>query len=456
MHLSPRHQNVVPEMSHAHIANSVNEWSCRPVERPGIKHELPKSAIPNLAADAPSAVNARYHFASAICYRNVLTTFLQVKCDQASPACGNCVRLGLECSYEREQRRSSRFNVRFQSSLAQPSGSAGASSQDVRTTIDVLGESKERRLLELRLLHHWMAVVSRPFMDRPAPRWGELWRLDLPLIAFNSDAVLHALLTMSATHLLPTISESSDDHTRVLAARDQYMVLALQEQRAAVEGLNAGNVDELSFAALLISLNAFSMLRERSLEPYEPPISWLEMGRGAGSVMRQAREFMTQDSQTKLSEIIRTTAPIHKSFEAQQVDESILRPYEALLNAVNESSENAEVQGVYRDTIICIATFRKAIQSGEPPYVHLRRICMFPFTVPSEFVELVREQKPAALVVLAHFFAVISRTEALQYLGNTGDDITASRREVVGISQVVPEQWQQMMIWPLDEVRAEV
>lgn len=294
-------------------------------------------------------------------------------------------------------------------------------------------------------------------MNKPAPRWGELWRLDLPLIAFKNDLVLHALLAMSATHLLPTIPADGNEQARILAARDQYLVLALQEQRTAVERLSADTADELSFAGLLISLNAFSMLRERPLNPYEPPMGWLDMGRGAGTVMRTAAELVGRNSETKLNEIIRVTAPIHRDFEKIEVDEKFLQPYEPLLNAVkDESKDESEMRDddSYRDTIAYIATFRKAIESGEPPYVHLRRICMFPFTVPEKFIENVREQRPLAWVILAHFFAVIARTEALQYLGNTGDDITVAKREVAAIHQSLSERWHHLMIWPMDEVRA--
>ena len=314
--------------------------------------------------------------------------------------------------------------------------------------------------MELRLLHHWMTVVSRPFLNTPAPKWGALWRQELPLIALKSDGVLYAMLTMSATHLLPTLTPASTDHDSVLSSRDQYLVSALEHQRTAVENIKPSNVDELSFAALLISLNAFSMLRERSLEPYEPPMTWLEMGRGAGSVMRQAAALIGQTSGTKLQQIIDTTAPIHKSFEAQELDREALKPYEPILNHDSDSDSVAEDSGtseVYLQTLAVIAAFRTGLKSGEPPYVHLRRITMFPFTVPAKFIDLVRDREPRALVVLAHFFAVISTTEALQYLGNTGDDdTTTSKREILAIQQSLPQRWQQLMIWPVDEVNGDV
>ena len=79
---------------------------------------------------------------------------------------------------------------------------------------------------------------------------------------------------------------------------------------------------------------------------------------------------------------------------------------------------------------------------------------MFPFLVTPQFIELVRERRTPALVVLAHFFAAIASTEALTYLGNTGDEGSTSRREVVAICQYVGEGWRSLMIWPMDEVRA--
>lgn len=370
----------------------------------------------------------------------------------SAPECGNFTRLGLECIYGEEQRRSNRLNIKQYIKAA-----STTISKNAEPTQDVFGQSQTRSKAvaeskELRLFHHWMTIVSRPFLNTPAPRWGEMWRLELPLVAFQCAAVLHALLAMSANHLLRTIPTHDEDYARLLQARDQYLVLALQEQRAAVEGLHADNVDDLSFAALLISLNAFSMLRERAIDPYEPPMTWLEMGRGAGSVMRKAAELMGENSGAKLAEIIRITGPIHQNFERQKPDESALRPYKALLDVVNDQADNPDspdARDVYRQTVAYIASFRSAIQSGKPPYVHLRRICMFPFTVPARFTELVGEKQPLAWIVLAHFFAVISHTEALRYLGNTGDDIATSTREVVAIHEALPREWHHLLLWPM-------
>ena len=379
----------------------------------------------------------------------------RVKCDETAGECGNCKRLGLECIYPDRPGRASqapKYSVRSSSRNKAGKAVSGASRswQDVEDSDvpSVLPESRQRRLMELRLLHHWTLHVSRPFAFTPAPKWGELWRADLPQIAFGTEGVLFAMLAMSATHLLRTEQDEA-----LLEARGQYVVLALREQRAAVAVLDEASADALSFAALLINLNAFSMLRERSLDPYEPPLDWLEMGRGAGDVMKQARERCTKTSATRLEEIVQTTEPIHNFWQTQPMDADMRPAYGPIL----DHKPDHDLEGcreVYVETLNFIAAFRKATQSGEPAYVHLRRICMFPFAVPAKFIDFVRERRPRALVTLAYFFAVIAHTEALRYLGNTGDDLTTSRREICAIRDAVPENWHGLMIWPLDEVRA--
>ena len=274
--------------------------------------------------------------------------------------------------------------------------------------------------------------------------------------------MLYALLAMSATHLLRTTTQPSNGFGELLASRDRYFANALAQQRGIVETLIPENLDEASFAALLISLNAFSMLRERSLRPYSPPMDWLEMGHGAGVVMRQAAQMLEDSSpdllqDSKARQIIETTMPIHQNFEPHAVDENTIRPYKRLLQRLTDTggdlTDAEEIESCVQ-AVKVVATLRKAVQAGEPEYVHLRRICMFPFLITAKFIDLVRDRRPSALVTLAHFFSAIASTEALTYLSNAGAETSASTREVVAIHEHVPEQWHSLLIWPMDEIRA--
>jgi len=69
--------------------------------------------------------------------------------------------------------------------------------------------------------------------------------------------------------------------------------------------------------------------------------------------------------------------------------------------------------------------------------------------VQSEFIFLVGEQRPRALVVLAHFFAFLVDFRGVWWVGGIGG------REVRGIEGVVGGEWRGEMGWPVRVVEVE-
>lgn len=393
----------------------------------------------------------------------------RVKCDEQTPECGICARLGLDCTYtapeparpRRKRARSTEPTTAPPSlispahSVSQASHSQGSppvnngegsgpvansgSSQD-----QVVEESEQRRYMELRLLHHWMLNVSRPFGMTSPPIWKELWYGQVPQVALQSKNVLYAMFTFTATHLLG----GYPNDTALYRARENYWVWALQEQRAAIIDLDNSNPDAVAFAALLISMNSLAMLQERNLEPYSPPMDWLEVGRGAFTVLPPP-EAVSEG--TGLRVLMDTTANIWQANATFDAD--MQREFGAILNKDIPSTDvwDQETTQSYEDTLSYIGSFRRAFLAGEPADINLRWICMFPFMVPRQFIDFVGEGRPRALVALAYFFAVVGHTESLQYLGNTGGKTTA-RREIYAIRSVLSPEWQSLMLWPINEI----
>jgi hypothetical protein len=149
-----------------------------------------------------------------------------------------------------------------------------------------------------------MVNVSRPFGLSSPVTWRELWYAEVPQLALQHENVLYALFALAATHLLTTLDEREET---LVQARLRYWVWALREQTASVANLGTANKDAVAFAALLITMNALIMLQERSLEPYEPPIEWLEVGRGAFAVLPDIEKV---DEHRGLKILIETTEPI--------------------------------------------------------------------------------------------------------------------------------------------------
>lgn len=63
--------------------------------------------------------------------------------------------------------------------------------------------------------------------------------------------------------------------------------------------------------------------------------------------------------------------------------------------------------------------------------------------VPGNFLAFVEEQRPRALAVLAHFFALSVGLENLWWIRDTG------RREIRGKKRFLPDEWQDIIRFPV-------
>jgi len=111
-----------------------------------------------------------------------------------------------------------------------------------------------------------------------------------------------------------------------------------------------------------------------------------------------------------------------------------------------EEPWNASIESAYESTTSYIGSIQLAIAAGEDSASIFRRLVLFPTMVQTEFIYLVKEQRPRALVILAHFFAFLADFREIWWIGDTGP------REVRGIESVLPDEWRDLMIWPLQAV----
>ena len=93
-----------------------------------------------------------------------------------------------------------------------------------------------------------------------------------------------------------------------------------------------------------------------------------------------------------------------------------------------------------------IGSIQIAIAAKEPTGDSRRRLLALPMLVTERFIELVEEQQPRALVVLAHYFALLVGFSSFWQMGNAG------QREIRGIRSVVPAEWLDLMRAPLHAI----
>lgn len=277
--------------------------------------------------------------------------------------------------------------------------------------------------------------------------WRRVWLVDLPEMALRHDCLLYAMFAMSATQLSGAIPTDPD----LTLARYKYWSLALAEQAKAVaeHERTHENVEAVSFAAWLVSANAFGMLRDRDLHDadgtgYVPPVEWFDVSAGAWKIC-PFQEDIPIDSPLRV--VVDLSESIWRPGKSMEIRVDVA--YEQIMHRPS-LEDGEEDMPVYAKVLTLISAFREGVLNQEPPQHHVRRISIVPELVPGEFVKFLRERRPRALVVLACFFAVTAHTGALRHFGDVKGIIPS--REVNAIAAALPDEWRGQATQILEEV----
>ncbi|PTB36232.1 hypothetical protein M441DRAFT_84060 [Trichoderma asperellum CBS 433.97] len=360
----------------------------------------------------------------------------RVKCDEARPICNNCIRLDLDCEYAQPPAAKKSSESNSAQSSASPSGGEGVINSD---GVVQLAETTARRRLELELFYHYSTVIAPvhsvdkfsqaflgPFMCQAALR---------------SDAVLYAVCMVAALHKAHI---SGDAGSEYMGHCLTYTNLTLQSHHQQVANLDPDNVDFSCLTSSLLRVYRYYQLQNRSLEPYTPPVEWLRMCNTSNIVFRKAWAFIEERRESVsgrlMLEISQNLEEKNRMEHSNELIHLLRRqePHEL------EEQWDDDVHNVYKRTLSCLGWLWKHRFDSDPPYGVSRRLFLFPMIVDAQFVIFVEEQRPRALIILAHYFALLAIIRQLWFVGDAG------LREAQAIAVAVPPAWLGMLIQPLE------
>lgn len=288
--------------------------------------------------------------------------------------------------------------------------------------------------------------MDSPTSENTSTEWLTLWHTVVPQLSLEHDNVLYASFALSATHIL----RSNRDDQAVYSARQNYLVLALREQRKEVADIRPSNADAVCLTSVLILRNSFAMLQERNLEVYTTPIEWLKMGRGAGAVMWKANAAVSPDIPSSFKIFLESFQLV---FSENQLQRELTAPFSTIFSTILSQEPSMESRDVYRRTLAYINAIQTAVDNHEPAFIIGRRLQAFPMVIPTRFIDFVEAQESFALVVLAYYFGVAAQLDhEFWWLRGTGTHDRTARREVSGIIGKLGERYRGLLAWPAMQV----
>ncbi|KAM5465965.1 hypothetical protein MauCBS54593_006213 [Microsporum audouinii] len=338
----------------------------------------------------------------------------RVKCDETKPVCHNCERVDEPCIYDRLPK-------------------------DEPKEFNEPAETRARRMLELELMHLYITETG-PSIAFDRETSFDIFVKSIPRMAFQSDALLYGIYAVTALHQ----AKASLSPSAMLDHHQRYLQLAFQHHHKELASFSGEKADVTMLTTHLMRLMASVMLSERSLEPYTPPIEWLQITNSNAKMFRAAWEVVGDDPSTCMAKLVKSTLAWDQRESVKDLQHLLLARTEEEDDKDNPDCWTTDIRKAYESTLGYIEGVLQAIQSRDgPPGPIRRRIMVFPLLVNSLFIDLVAKGRPRALVILAHYFALVVFLEPYWFIGNTGS------REVRAIAAHLPTRWQGLMELPL-------
>ncbi|KAF7552224.1 hypothetical protein G7Z17_g4481 [Cylindrodendrum hubeiense] len=278
------------------------------------------------------------------------------------------------------------------------------------------------------------------------PELLDIWSVEVPRLALEYEPLLNALLAFSSHHMA-RIAKTQDKVNEYLTLRSLYLESTLQKHRQALRDLSKDNADAVSFTTVILTVDAFANLGERQLEPYEPPIQWIQMSRGVGSVCKVALDLIKDDAKAKIRPIIDTMMPFIRMFHSNHAA-NIATLGHLLIPQDGELIDTDDMQA-YETTTSLLGWILGGHKSGEHLKMYGRRLTAFPVLLSDHFITLLERRDPRALVLLAHFFALSSYASEFWWVG------AMPYGEICAIQGLLSPEWQGMIAEPLQVARAQ-
>ncbi|KAK3113756.1 hypothetical protein LTR53_008621 [Teratosphaeriaceae sp. CCFEE 6253] len=290
--------------------------------------------------------------------------------------------------------------------------------------------------LELRLMHQWTAHTCNSLAQGPE---CDFLRDEAPLIALKQPwrpALKDAMFALAARHIADTTS--SEPHWSTIAVA--YSAKAADELH---QELSIALDDDAHFVYLTSVMLCIDNLQR--LAQTADLLPWLRLS----VAVRAAHERLVK---SRSNGTVRLTGMPYDSSSSLMIEARELylaeqgRPFTYLLTFASEyETLSSGDQDAYIELLALLALLLKRITSGALGSMDaFTRLAQFPASISARFTDLVVARTPRALVILAHYFALMKVIEKdVFWLKGIAEN------HIQVIHDQLPSAWKERMSWPM-------
>ncbi|KAH8791897.1 hypothetical protein BGZ57DRAFT_849242 [Hyaloscypha finlandica] len=315
--------------------------------------------------------------------------------------------------------------------------SSPRSSQLVLSRIDTPTD----RLLELRLLHHYVTMTTPTFQSRQmgdilvSTSGGHIYANWMVRLALETPSVMDALLGFAAFHLRHI---NKTDGEAAFASL-KFMTRAISKHAENIRfGITPENAEICFATSTLIAFHSSTTYRLTHEEQLNQapilPLHWFSHWQGVRVVLAEGWDYIkTEDIKAVLlAETLSTKTLLLLS--------NLPTPhtFSFLVADLDREMTDEETQFAYDSAVGWLAKAYSCLV--------MRNVFKFTAVVTKRFIQLLEQKDPRTLCICAYFFVLMKKLDTLWWL----DGVAAP--EFWDLMSFIPEEWKPLMEWGVREI----
>ncbi|GKZ35092.1 hypothetical protein AbraIFM66950_005642 [Aspergillus brasiliensis] len=277
-------------------------------------------------------------------------------------------------------------------------------------------------ITDLELMMQWCNSTHKSVSR--GEHTDHIWRSRASEEAIRHPFLMHGLLALSSLHIART---TQDVQRRPIylstAVAHQTQALALFRER--LSNINSSNAKAMFAFAGIVVIYTFGLPHApESSDPWanvDDLIQIFTLARGIQHILKQATSVIKSDEWRVI-------------FQVEDLDEGYLKDAQSSLERLHEVNNACGAQDDTHDTtvydyaLVRLSEMLAEARSGLSP---VSTSCRWAIRQLPEFMEILRDRKPLALVILAYHCVVFHRMRGVWYVGDRGSRVARALWEVL-------------------------
>ena len=299
----------------------------------------------------------------------------------------------------------------------------------------------------MELMHHYTSMSYRTLTNDATAQ--KVLQFDLPRLAFQHQFLLHQLLAFAGYHLAYLHRDR----------RHAFFLQASQHQNSAIEGLRttlasaviSKNCHVLYAASMLLTISSFASFPSYekysgSLDPIDSILDVFSLVKGMNMILHTSGHDIRTGPLANLFTQMEGEKAIDKDFDLELIYIRVERLGISLGETRSSGSDaNHNSSGVQQAITSIRNCIEQAIAKPSPTSTApLRASFIWPIIVGTEYMTLLRQRHPAALVVLAFYCTMLRMAEASCWAFESWAE---SLMKCI-CSSLEGSHWEKLLEWP--------